>query len=146
MTRAAALDLTNATVVSPPGLSGPEAKAVTLLIEEVEKRGASQAGGDPSAPGLAGWRVFRRQDSLAWACQLFNAKSFRAEAWILRDAKKVATAQGQVSENGDGATTTTGVVPLAALAPGNYILKIVIGPLKSNEIAASQWTDFEVLP
>jgi len=35
---AAALDLTNATVVSPPGLSAPEAKAVTLLIEEVEKR------------------------------------------------------------------------------------------------------------
>jgi hypothetical protein len=38
MTPAAALDLTNATVVSPPGLSGPEAKAVTLLIEEVDKR------------------------------------------------------------------------------------------------------------
>ena len=35
---AAALDLTNATVVTPPGLSAPEAKAVTLLIEEVEKR------------------------------------------------------------------------------------------------------------
>ena len=38
MTRAAALDLTGAAVVSPPGLSGPEAKAVTVLIEEVEKR------------------------------------------------------------------------------------------------------------
>ena len=38
MTPAAALDLTNAAVVSPPGLSGPEAKAVALLIEEVEKR------------------------------------------------------------------------------------------------------------
>jgi len=38
ITPAAALDLTNATVVSPPGLSAPEAKAVTLLIEEVEKR------------------------------------------------------------------------------------------------------------
>lgn len=37
-TPAAALDLTNATVVYPPGLSAPEAKAVTLLIEEVEKR------------------------------------------------------------------------------------------------------------
>ena len=35
---AAALDLTNATIVSPPGLSAPEAKAVALLIEEVDKR------------------------------------------------------------------------------------------------------------
>lgn len=35
---AAALDLTNAAVVSPPGLAAPEAKAVTLLIEEVDKR------------------------------------------------------------------------------------------------------------
>jgi hypothetical protein len=36
--RAAALDLTNATVVTPPALSAQEAKAVTLLIDEVEKR------------------------------------------------------------------------------------------------------------
>ena len=35
---AAALDLTNAAIVSPSGLSAPEAKAVTLLIEEVDKR------------------------------------------------------------------------------------------------------------
>ena len=33
-----ALDLKNAVVVSPPNLSGPENKAVTMLIEEVEKR------------------------------------------------------------------------------------------------------------
>ena len=32
------LDLTGATVVHPAGLTGPEAKAITLLIEEVEKR------------------------------------------------------------------------------------------------------------
>ncbi|PYT30823.1 MAG: hypothetical protein DMG57_07110 [Acidobacteria bacterium] len=33
-----ALDLSHATVVTPPNLSGPEHKAVTLLVEEVEKR------------------------------------------------------------------------------------------------------------
>jgi len=33
-----ALDLQNAVVVSPPSLSGPEKRAVTMLIEEVEKR------------------------------------------------------------------------------------------------------------
>ena len=32
------LDFTNAVVVSPSGLSGPEEKAVVMLIEEVEKR------------------------------------------------------------------------------------------------------------
>jgi len=33
-----ALDLTNAVLVSPPGLSGPEQKALVMLVEEVEKR------------------------------------------------------------------------------------------------------------
>ncbi len=32
------LDLTQATVVVPPGLTGPEAKAVAMLVEEVRKR------------------------------------------------------------------------------------------------------------
>lgn len=36
--RANALDLKNAVVISPPNLSGPEKKAVTMLVEEVEKR------------------------------------------------------------------------------------------------------------
>ena len=36
--QAGSLDLKNAVVVSPPGLSGPEQKAVQMLIEEVEKR------------------------------------------------------------------------------------------------------------
>lgn len=36
--RASALDLKNAVVVVSPQLSGPESKAVTMLVEEVEKR------------------------------------------------------------------------------------------------------------
>jgi hypothetical protein len=32
------IDLTHAVVVAPDGLSGPEARAVTMLVEEVEKR------------------------------------------------------------------------------------------------------------
>ena len=38
VSRAAMLDLTTAVVVVPSGLSGPESKAVAMLIEEVEKR------------------------------------------------------------------------------------------------------------
>src|SRR5262245_10477866 len=37
-TAAPDLDLTRATVVTPPGLSGPAAKAVRMLVEEVEAR------------------------------------------------------------------------------------------------------------
>src|SRR6266446_636227 len=36
--QAGAMDLKGAVVVSPPGLSGPEQKAVKMLVEEVEKR------------------------------------------------------------------------------------------------------------
>src|SRR5262249_51983411 len=32
------LDLTHAVVVSPPGTKGPEAKALSVLVEEVERR------------------------------------------------------------------------------------------------------------
>lgn len=35
---ASAVDLKNAVVVSPRNLTGPESKAVTVLVEEVEKR------------------------------------------------------------------------------------------------------------
>lgn len=38
LSRTYALDLKSAVVVSPPNLSGPEKKAVTMLVEEVEKR------------------------------------------------------------------------------------------------------------
>ena len=65
---------------------------------------------------------------------------------ILRDAKQAMTAPAQLTESGDGTTTATGIVPLASLEPGNYILRIVARPPQGNEIAASQWTDFEVLP
>ena len=124
----------------------PDLKSGRPAVSGVLAYSASQRAGDSGAPGLAELRVFRQQDSLAWACQMFNAKSFKAEAWILRDAKKVTTAPGQVSESGDGTTTATGLVPLAALAPGSYILKIVTRPQQGIEIAASQWTDFEILP
>jgi hypothetical protein len=40
ISRLSALDLTKAVVLSPPNLSGPEAKAVAMLVEEVEKRSA----------------------------------------------------------------------------------------------------------
>ena len=81
-----------------------------------------------SASGLAELRRFRRQDTVTWACQ------------------QVSTAPGQITENGDGTNTATGVVPLAALEPGNYILRIVATPPQGDEIGASQWIDFEVLP
>jgi hypothetical protein len=53
---AAALDLTNATVMPPPALSGPEAKAITLLVEEVDKRSGirwEQASAAPATIEIA---------------------------------------------------------------------------------------------
>jgi alpha-glucuronidase len=42
-----ALDLSRAVVVSPPELSGPDKKAVTMLVEEVEKRTGIRWGTNP---------------------------------------------------------------------------------------------------
>ncbi len=55
---AAALDLTHATIIAPPALTGPETKAITLLIEEVDKRSGirwrigSAADGSQRAAGI----------------------------------------------------------------------------------------------
>jgi len=58
-----ALDLAKAVIVTPGKLSGPEKKAVTMLVEEVEKR--SQIRWERAQPGRPGrhrwWRLARRQ-------------------------------------------------------------------------------------
>src|SRR2546422_8061185 len=51
--QSAALDLSKAVVVFPQNMSGPEKKAVTMLIEEVDKRTRiswERASSWPSAP------------------------------------------------------------------------------------------------
>src|SRR6266550_9194974 len=53
LAHSAALDLSKAVVVSPENLSGPEKKAVTLLVEEVDKRTQirwERASSWPSSP------------------------------------------------------------------------------------------------
>jgi hypothetical protein len=50
--RALPLDLSGAVVVTPLKLSGPEEKAVTMLVEEVEKRTGIRWPVAPSAPGI----------------------------------------------------------------------------------------------
>ena len=79
------VDFSDATVVAPPGLSGPEKKAVRMLVEEVEKRtqlrwpvasswpakgavvavgtraslanAAGELNAQPAAPGAEGYRI-----------------------------------------------------------------------------------------
>lgn len=47
--RVQALELKNSVIVTPPNLSGPESKAVTMLVEEIEKRTALRL------PKLTAW-------------------------------------------------------------------------------------------
>ncbi len=47
--RVQALELKNSAIVTPPNLSGPESKAVTMLVEEIEKRTAVRV------PKLTAW-------------------------------------------------------------------------------------------
>jgi VWFA-related protein len=101
---------------------------------------------DAGAPGLAEMRLFRREDSLGFACQIFNAKSVRAEARIVRDGKQVMAAPIEALGTADGTSSARGVIPLAALAPGNYVLQIVARGEQGKEVTASQWTDFEIVP
>jgi len=58
---ARALDLTRATVVAPASLSGPERKAVAMLVDEVEKRSQERWTVAPSAQAGAVIRIARGQ-------------------------------------------------------------------------------------
>ena len=101
---------------------------------------------DAAAPGIAEMRLFRREDSLGYACQFFNAKSARAEARIVRDGKQVMAVTIEALDTASGTGTAKGVVPLAALDPGNYILQIMITREQGRDVTASQWIDFEIVP
>ena len=101
---------------------------------------------DATAPGIAEMRLFRREDSLGYACQFFNTKSAKAEARIVRDGRQVMAMPIETSETAAGTGTAKGVVALAALEPGNYILQIVVTREQGRDATASQWTDFEIVP
>lgn len=124
----------------------PDLKNGRLAVSGVLVFNANPRREDAEAPGLAEARLFRRQDSLSYACQLFNAKSVRAEVYALRDGKQVMTAWAAVAPNGDGTRTARGAISLGALAPGDYVLQIIAREEGAKGIAASQWTDFEVVP
>jgi hypothetical protein len=91
-------------------------------------------------------RIFRRGDTLGFACQIFNGRSARAEARIVHDGKQVMAGPIEPQGNADGTGTAKGAIALATLAPGNYILQIVLMSGQAKDTVASQWIDFEIVP
>jgi len=124
----------------------PDLKNGRLALSGVLVYSASAKERDAGAPGSSELRVFRRDDSLAFACQIFNAKSVRAEARVMRDGTQVMVVPIESRAAADGTSTAKGVVPLAALAPGNYILQIVARGEQGKDPVTSQWSDFEIVP
>jgi hypothetical protein len=124
----------------------PDLKKGGLAASGVLVYNASPRAGDADAPGLAELRRFRGEDSLSYACQVFHAKSIAGEVRIAHDGTQVLAAAAQVVGNGDGTSTTKGVIPLATLAPGYYVLQVVASAESGKDVAASQWTDFEIVP
>ena len=124
----------------------PDLKSGHLAVSGVLAYNASPRERDADAPGLAELRRFRREDSLTYACQVFYAKSVKGEVRIVHDGKQVLAAAAEVSGNGDGTSTAKGVMPLATLAPGYYSLQVVASGELGKDVAASQWTDFEIVP
>lgn len=122
----------------------PELKNGRMALSGVLVFNAQTAQTDAQAPGLAERRLFRPKDNLSYACQVFNAQTVAAEARIVRDGTLVSTTAAGVVENGDGTSTAKGALALATLAPGRYILQIVT--VDAAKKAASQWTDFELVP
>jgi len=116
-----------------------------LAVSGVLAYSADSRQRDAGAPGLAGERRFRRQDSLTYACQVFNAKSAKGEIRIVQDGKQMSAAPSEISENGDGTSTAKGVISLAPFAPGYYILQVVVRREGDKAAVTSQWTDFEVV-
>jgi len=124
----------------------PDLRNGRLAVSGVLAFNASPRREDAVAPGLAEARLFRRQDTLTYVCQLFNAKSVTAEVHVLRDGKQLMTGPAGVAPNSDGTSTARGAIPLDALAPGDYVLEVIAREDGPKGAAASQWTDFEVVP
>ena len=124
----------------------PDLKKGRLAASGVMAYNTSPRERDAEAPGLAALRRFRREDNLTYACQVFNAKPVQGEARILRDGKQVLAAEAEMVGNADGTSTAKGVLALASLEPGYYSLQVVASGGLGKDVAASQWTDFEIVP
>jgi len=126
----------------------PDLRNGRVALSGVLVSNASQRGPNPDAPGLPELRRFRREDSLRYACQVFNAKSITGEARVTLTGTPVLTVAAEVVANGDGTSTLRGVMPLSTLAPGYYLLNVQASAQgdQGKSTAASQWTDFEIVP
>lgn len=126
----------------------PSLKNGRLALSGVLVSNASPRAPDRDAPGLPELRRFRREDSLRYACQVFNAKSASGEARVTLAGTPVFTAAAEVVVNGDGTSTLRGVVPLSGLAPGYYLLNLRASAMgdPAKTATVSQWTDFEIVP
>ena len=122
----------------------PDLKKGRLAASGVLVFNASPRHGD--APGLTELRRFRREDNLSYACQIFNTKSPQAEVRIVRDGAQVSAAPAEVVANDGGTATARGLITLATLAPGYYVLQVVASEDQGKSVAASQWIDFEIVP
>jgi VWFA-related protein len=124
----------------------PDLKTGHLAVSGVLVYNTNPGKADADAPGSPELRRFRRENNLTYSCQVFNAKSVTGEVRLVQDARQISVAPAEVVRNGDGTSTARGVIPLATLAPGHYVLQIVASEDTGKDAAASQWTDIEIVP
>jgi VWFA-related protein len=123
----------------------PDLKKGRLAASGVLLYNPSPREGDADAPGSADVRRFRAEDSIGYACQVFNGKSPDGEVRIARDGKSVFAAAAEIVSNGDGTKTARGMVRLSGMAPGFYVLQVVASEDSKKDVAPSPWIDFEIV-
>ena len=111
----AALDLTQAVVVTPDSLDGPERKAVQSLVEEIEKRTAvrlpvEQAWPSADAPAIA-------------VGPLAKAREFAGEFAVGLDSADKPGPEGYVIRTGDNAVVIGGADPRGVLFGVGHLLR-----------------------
>jgi len=100
---AASLDLATATVVTPPGMTGPERKAATLLVEEVARRSYLRWSLAETAPAAGRTAVFLGQRDALLRAQPGLASAIPAATGRPEGYAIATTAAGQIIVAGDDA-------------------------------------------
>jgi len=142
-----------------------QSKESIILAKDLKKRGfaltsvvlhdGERSPDKPDLPGIAAaLRQFKQGSSFEFLCAIENGRKkgpdvdLAARVRVLRDGKEVYSAPARLIDLQGNGRAVFGALKLAdAMTPGDYDLQVIAAERNGGKgAAASQWTNFTVLP
>ena len=133
----------------------PDLKKRGFALTSVVLHDGERSPDKPDLPGIAAaLRQFKQGSSFEFLCAIENGRKkgpdvdLAARVRVLRDGKEVYSAPARLIDLQGNGRAVFGALKLAdAMTPGDYDLQVIAAERNGGKgAAASQWTNFTVLP